>query len=92
MLSRATAGLAGRTVILALPGSEHAVRLAMEKLVLPELGPPRARGTTLMGYRPDRKTIPIDEARAILAVHGEPVAGLNVSQCQARQGASCRMR
>jgi molybdopterin adenylyltransferase len=37
MLSRATAGLAGRTVILALPGSEHAVRLAMEKLVLPEL-------------------------------------------------------
>jgi len=38
MLSRATAGLCGRTVILALPGSEHAVRLAMEKLVLPELG------------------------------------------------------
>ena len=38
MLSRATAGLTGRTVILALPGSEHAVRLAMEKLVLPELG------------------------------------------------------
>jgi len=38
MLSRATAGLSGRTVILALPGSEHAVRLAMEKLVLPELG------------------------------------------------------
>ena len=38
MLSRATAGLSERTVILALPGSEHAVRLAMEKLVLPELG------------------------------------------------------
>jgi molybdenum cofactor biosynthesis protein B len=38
MLSRATAGLTGGTVILALPGSEHAVRLAMEKLVLPELG------------------------------------------------------
>jgi molybdopterin adenylyltransferase len=38
MLSRATAGLTARTVILALPGSEHAVRLAMEKLVLPELG------------------------------------------------------
>ena len=38
MLSRATAGLTTRTVILALPGSEHAVRLAMEKLVLPELG------------------------------------------------------
>ena len=38
MLSRATAGLTTRTVILSLPGSEHAVRLAMEKLVLPELG------------------------------------------------------
>ena len=37
MLSRATAGLCGRTVVIALPGSEHAVRLAMEKLVLPEL-------------------------------------------------------
>ncbi len=38
MLSRATAGLAGRTIVIALPGSEHAVRLAMEKLVLPEIG------------------------------------------------------
>ena len=38
MLSRATAGLAGRTIIIALPGSEQAVRLAMEKLVLPEIG------------------------------------------------------
>ncbi len=38
MLTRATAGLVGRTVVIALPGSEHAVRLAMEKLVLPELG------------------------------------------------------
>jgi molybdopterin adenylyltransferase len=38
MLSRATAGLAQRTVIIALPGSEHAVRLAMDKLVVPELG------------------------------------------------------
>jgi molybdopterin adenylyltransferase len=38
MLSRATAGLAVRTIIIALPGSEQAVRLAMEKLVLPEIG------------------------------------------------------
>jgi molybdenum cofactor biosynthesis protein B len=38
MLSRATAGLAGHTVVLALPGSEAAVRLAMERLILPELG------------------------------------------------------
>ena len=37
MLSRATAGLAGRTIVIALPGSERAVRLGMEKLVLPEL-------------------------------------------------------
>jgi molybdenum cofactor biosynthesis protein B len=38
MLSRATAGLAARRIIVALPGSEAAVRLAMEKLLLPELG------------------------------------------------------
>jgi molybdenum cofactor biosynthesis protein B len=38
MLSRATAGLAGGRIIVALPGSEPAVRLAMEKLLLPELG------------------------------------------------------
>jgi molybdenum cofactor biosynthesis protein B len=38
MLSRATAGLARRTVVIALPGSEHAVRLAMTRLILPELG------------------------------------------------------
>jgi molybdenum cofactor biosynthesis protein B len=38
MLSRATAGLAAGRIIVALPGSEAAVRLAMEKLLLPELG------------------------------------------------------
>lgn len=38
MMSRATAGLAGRRIVVALPGSEAAVRLAMEKLLLPELG------------------------------------------------------
>ncbi len=38
LMSRATAGALGRTVIFALPGSENAVRLAMEKLVLPEVG------------------------------------------------------
>jgi molybdenum cofactor biosynthesis protein B len=38
MLSRATAGTIGRKVIFALPGSEKAVRLAMTRLVLPELG------------------------------------------------------
>ena len=39
MLSRAVAGLDPRgRVLIALPGSPHAVRLAMEKLILPELG------------------------------------------------------
>ncbi len=38
MLSRAVGGLMGRVVVLAMPGSEGAVRLAMERLILPELG------------------------------------------------------
>lgn len=38
MLSRACAGVSQCRVVIALPGSENAVRLAMEKLVLPELG------------------------------------------------------
>jgi molybdopterin adenylyltransferase len=38
MMSRASAGLARGRIIISLPGSEHAVRLAMTKLVLPELG------------------------------------------------------
>jgi molybdenum cofactor biosynthesis protein B len=38
MLSRATAGLVGRTVVIVLPGSQHAVKLALEELVLPEIG------------------------------------------------------
>ena len=38
MLSRATAGLVGPTVVIVLPGSQQAVRLALEELVLPELG------------------------------------------------------
>jgi molybdenum cofactor biosynthesis protein B len=38
MLSRATAGLSSGRIIISLPGSEKAVRLAMERLLLPELG------------------------------------------------------
>ena len=38
MLSRATAGTVGRKAIFALPGSEKAVRLALTRLVIPELG------------------------------------------------------
>lgn len=37
MMSRACAGLAAGRVVVALPGSEGAVRLAMTKLLLPEL-------------------------------------------------------
>jgi molybdopterin adenylyltransferase len=38
MMSRATAGSIGRTAVFVLPGSLAAVRLAMEKLIVPELG------------------------------------------------------
>jgi molybdenum cofactor biosynthesis protein B len=37
MLSRATAGTVEDRVVFALPGSEHAVRLAMTRLIVPEL-------------------------------------------------------
>ena len=38
MLSRAVAGVAGETLIVAMPGSTNAVRLALTKLIVPELG------------------------------------------------------
>src|SRR5690606_3131608 len=38
MLSRASAGMSRGQVLFALPGSTHAVKLAIEKLILPELG------------------------------------------------------
>jgi molybdenum cofactor biosynthesis protein B len=38
MMSRATAGTAGRKAIFVLPGSPNAVRLAMTQLIIPELG------------------------------------------------------
>ncbi len=38
MMSRAMAGVARGKVIVALPGSEDAVRLAMSELIIPELG------------------------------------------------------
>jgi len=37
MLSRTTGGLIGRVVVLTMPGSPAGVRLAMEKVILPEL-------------------------------------------------------
>lgn len=38
LLSRALAGIAEGRVVIVLPGSRGAIRLGMEKLVLPELG------------------------------------------------------
>jgi molybdenum cofactor biosynthesis protein B len=38
MLSRACAGTHQGKIVIALPGSENAVRLAMTRLVIPELG------------------------------------------------------
>lgn len=37
MLSRAVAGVANSKIIVAMPGSSGAVKLAMEKLIIPEL-------------------------------------------------------
>ncbi|MEM8866571.1 MAG: MogA/MoaB family molybdenum cofactor biosynthesis protein [Planctomycetota bacterium] len=38
MLSRAVGGVAGQTVVLTMPGSPAAVRLAMQQVILPTLG------------------------------------------------------
>jgi molybdenum cofactor biosynthesis protein B len=38
MMSRATAGIVKGRIVFSIPGSENAVRLAMQKLILPELG------------------------------------------------------
>jgi molybdenum cofactor biosynthesis protein B len=38
MLTRAAAGVARATAVFMLPGSEHAVRLGMARLIVPELG------------------------------------------------------
>ena len=38
IMSRASAGLVAGRIVVSLPGSEAAVRLAMERLLIPELG------------------------------------------------------
>jgi molybdenum cofactor biosynthesis protein B len=38
LLSRASAGVVGDTLVFSVPGSRAAVELALEKLILPELG------------------------------------------------------
>lgn len=37
MLSRAIAGTIGSTAVFSMPGSTGAIKLAMERLILPEL-------------------------------------------------------
>ena len=37
MLSRATAGLVGHKFLFVLPGSSNAVRLALSRLILPQM-------------------------------------------------------
>ncbi len=51
MLSRAVGGVAKGALVFAMPGSQAAVRLAMEKLILPELG----HLVFEMEKRPDKK-------------------------------------
>ena len=38
IITRATAGIINGRILFSIPGSENAVRLAMQKLILPELG------------------------------------------------------
>ncbi|MDA2917290.1 MogA/MoaB family molybdenum cofactor biosynthesis protein [Nitrospinae bacterium AH_259_B05_G02_I21] len=51
MLSRAVGGVAKGALVFAMPGSRAAVRLAMEKLILPDLG----HLVFEMEKRPDKK-------------------------------------
>ena len=74
MLSRACAGTIGTTArSSALPGSEHAVRLAMTKLILPELGHV-VRELAADDERCGRsaRRFPLDEARALPDRGGVP--------------------
>lgn len=54
ILSRAFAGVMGRTLVFALPGSTNAVKLAMTKLIVPELG------HLIREVRPERRAIDFD--------------------------------
>jgi molybdenum cofactor biosynthesis protein B len=52
MLSRASAGLAGGKLLFLLPGSEPGSRLAMQRLVIPQLDS-TTRPCSLAGLLPD---------------------------------------
>jgi molybdopterin adenylyltransferase len=56
MMSRATAGTVGGKAIFVLPGSPAAVRLAMEKLIVPELGHVMQQLNKAVRLKPDTTT------------------------------------
>lgn len=62
MMSRATAGTMSGGVVLVLPGSPDAVRLALERIVLPELGHLARLGVRTA--EPGRATAPAEAAPA----------------------------
>ena len=83
MLTRACAGLARRKILVSMPGSEAAVRLAMHKLLLPELGHHRARGAALNA--PPCRTAQSSPLRT-----RAPSSRRAVSQSRAPNGSHCR--
>ena len=90
MMSRATAGTVGAKAVFVLPGSEHAVRLAMSRLIVPELGHVAQQlQKSLMMMRPFQSTIPLDDAQEIIARGREPLdAHRDACRC-ARRAAAC---
>ena len=77
MMSRASAGLASGKIVVSLPGSEAAVRLAMERLLIPELGhlvqQAASRMKSARAMRPFTSTISLDEARRRLDANVRPI-------------------
>ena len=63
MMSRACAGLVAGRIVVSLPGSEAAVRLAMERLLIRSSGTSCSRRENAVVVRPFTSTISLDEAR-----------------------------
>lgn len=77
MLSRATAGLSGGLVVFVIPGSPAACRLALEKLILPEL----SHIVYELGKEgPAPKAAPKDDAATEEPKDAEPATGVGVSE------------
>src|SRR6185503_6197939 len=71
MLSRAQMGIHARRIVVSLPGSPNACRLALEKLLLPELGHLVREVSRCPATRPPRYT-----RRAVFPHQGGPYAAL----------------